>query len=381
MVGTSSLRQRAEGVAALVASRELVALRLESATRSALVIERNWLRDDFLFLGGRNPRVRELFRGNAVELLLQRGTLKAEAARADVVAAPWKYFESGPHTLKWHRMLSAQLEVAPTLAEQLGRVRSNSRRRDLDAAAADRSLGIELSHSPRDFDRFYAQLYAPFMRRHLGPNSVIESRDELGRDFDDGGVLVLATRKGKLISGALLLTHRRQGLLLHRTGFSQTAGLKPRELAGRVAALELAVIRYAQEEKFGWIDFGDTSSVLTDPQFIDRRLLGCRFVPTAGSPPLMLDIGLSLRPAFFAASPLVTGDPGAFVAQTGFPRTAKAAPVAARKLAAEFSGAGIERFALSTDAPRSSPARVSQEKALRLGAGPLEVQIDEVSAP
>ena len=379
MVGTSALRQRAANVAMLVASRELVALRLESGSRSALVIERNWLRNDFLFLGGRSPKVKELFRGNAVELLLQRNRLKAEAARADVVAAPWKFFDGGPGTLKWHRFLSAQLQISLTLEEQLERIRSTTQRSDFWAAANDPTLGFPVSRARADFDRFYSQLYAPYTRRHLGPGAILEPREDLARDFEDGGTLVFVTRKSRLLAGALLLTQRRNGLIFHRTGFAQTGSLKPRQLAARATALDFAVFRYAQDQRFGWIDFGDTSSVLTDPEFVQRRLLDCTFVPTPSSPALMLEVAPKVRPSFFAAAPMLIGDPGTFVAQTGFSRSKKTDPRALKKIAAELAGAGIEKIAICTDAPRDAPGRMLHERLLRASA--LEVEVEEIKPP
>ena len=380
MVGTSALRQRAGDVAVLVASRELVALRLESATHSALVIERNWLRNDFLFLGGREPRVKELFRGNAVELLLQRGRLRAEADRAQVVAAPWKFFDARPKALKWQRFLSAQLAIAPTFEEQLEQVRSRSQRSDLAAAAGDDTLKFPVSHSRADFDRFYSQLYAPFTRQRLGAGAVLEPKDELARDFADGGAVVFVTRKGRLVAGALLLNQRRNGLVFHRSGFARATGISRRQLASRVAALDVAVFRHAQAEKFAWIDFGETSSVLTDPQFVDRRHLGCTFVATPSSPALMLEVAPRVRPTLFAATPLLTGDPGALVAQFGFGKEGKPSAGLA-KIAAEFSGAGIEKISISTDAPRDLPGRIRQEKALRKAAAGIELEVEEIKPP
>ncbi len=380
-VGTSVLRQRAANVAVLMASRELVALKLESKTHSALVIERNWLRNDFFFLGGKAPRVKELFRGNAVELLLQRNRLRAEADLVQVVAAPWKFFEGAPGTVKWHRFLSARLPVAPTLEEQLQQVRSKTQRQDLQAALKDTGLAFSVSRSRADFDRFYSQLYAPFTRQGLGARgAVLEPKEELARDFADGGTLVFVTRKGRLVAGALLLGQRRNGLVFHRSGFAQAGGLGPRELAARVAALDLAVFRYAHDEKLGWVDFGDTSSVLTDPQFVDRRQLGCTFVATPASPALMLEVSAKVKPLLFSAAPMLTGDPGDFVAQTGLSRAGKAQPQL-KKIAAQFEGAGIVKVVLSTDAPRDLPARVRQEKLLREGAVGLELELDEIKPP
>jgi hypothetical protein len=379
MVGTNALRQRAANVAMLVASRELVALRLDSKTHSALVIERNLLRNDFHFLGGRAPKVKQLFRGNSVELLLERGRLAAEAKRVEVVVAPWKFFDEGPATMKWHRFFSAQLTVAATLKEQLAQVRHDGQRRDLEAAADDPSLAFPAARTRKDFNRFYAQLYAPFTRQTLG--APVEPREEVARDFNDGGALVLATRKGKLIAGALLITQRRNGLLFQKAGFAQTGSLTPRQLAARIAALDIAVFRYAQEHRFAWIDFGETSSVLSDPDFSNRRQLGCNLVPMPSSPALMLEVAPKIRPTLFGATPLLTGEPGGFVARCGFSRGGKGHPRLARQYAGELVGAGVRSISFCTDAVRDAPGRVGQERVFREHAAEVELEIEEVRPP
>jgi hypothetical protein len=77
-------------------------------------LSRDSLRADFLFLAGPRPKATELFRGNAVDLVLERKKLLAIAADSDVVAAPWKFLGDPPGALRWFPFLDASLAVAPT---------------------------------------------------------------------------------------------------------------------------------------------------------------------------------------------------------------------------------------------------------------------------
>ncbi len=378
MVETSALKHRASSVARLMASRQLVALRLESAGHSVLFVERDSLRADFMFLAGSRPRVTELFRGSAVDLVLERSRLKAEAARADVVAAPWNFFAPQPDTLRWYPFLDAGLAVAPSLEDQLARVPSLAHRKKLRAVLGDPAVRLRVSHARKDFERFYRELYVPFARRS-SKAAEVDGPVPLRAAFTEGGALALVTsRAGRLLAGALLVTRRRGTLGWHRSGFADAASLTPAQLAQRSAALEVAVFTHAQQLGFALLDFGFAPSLLTHPLFAGRRRLGCTFSPTPSSPALMLTVKPAVRPALFARAPLLTGEAGALVVQAG---CAAGRRLSDRSLRAEVTGfdvAGCERVHLTTDVPRGAHGRALWDRVLAREVPGLRVEVEEV---
>ncbi len=344
MVETSALKQRASSVARLMASRQLVALRIESATHTLLLVERDSLRPDFMFLAGPKPRITELFRGNAVDLVLERARLKLEADRAEVVAAPWKFFAVTEDTLRWNPFLDASLAVAASVEEQIAQVPSLAHRRRLQSAG---KLKLRITRARREFDRFYAELY-----------DGEDAKKALAEEFRDGGALALVQGRGaRLLAGALLLTRRRGTLTFQGAG----GGASP-ELT---AALELLAFRHAQDLGFAVMDFGFVPSVLTNPLFIQRRQLGCTFVPMPSSPTLMLSVRRGLRPRLFARSPLLTGEAGAFVIRAGSKMRAPAMR--------EFDVPGCQRVVLSAETPTS---RAAFERALSEEVPRLQLAFD-----
>ena len=376
MVETSALKHRASSVARLMASRQLVALRIQSATHTVLLVERASLRPDFLFLAGARPKVTELFRGNAVDLVLERKRLNLEAQRADVVAAPWKFFEERPDTLRWYPFLDAGLPVAANVDEQIARVPFEPHQTKLRAVAHDPAVKLRLSRAPKDFERFYEELYVPYQAR-LG--STVDEKHTLEEGFREGGSIALVEGRGsRLLAGALLTTRRRGTLTYHRSGFADAATLTATQLSHRSAGLELLAFRHAQKLGFGMLDFGFAPSLLTHPLFVQKRRLGCTFTPTLSSPALMLHVKQALRPSLFARVPLLTGEPGAFVVQAGLSRVGKFSARKMGSVAKEFDVDGCQRILLSTDAPKELAARVECQRVLLETVPRLKVDVAEV---
>jgi len=372
MVETSALKHRASSVARLMSSRQLVALRVDSATHSLLFVERDSLRSDFLFLAGARPRVTELFRGNAVDLVLERSRLRAEAERADVVAAPWKFFDERPDTLRWYPFLDAGLAVASSVEEQIARVPLKAHQRQLSGAAEDPAIALRVSRTHKDFDRFCAEVCTPHP----------EEKQGLKDAFGEGGALALVEGRGRrLLAGALLVTRRRGTLSLHRSGLAAPASLTAAQKAHRSAALELVVFRHAQQAGFAILDLGFTPSVLTHPLFVQKRRLGCTFSPTPSSPALMLQVKPALRPALFARAPLLTGEAGAFVVQAGLSRAARVSERALSTRVKEFDVSGCSQISLHTDGRGELPARVLCERVLREQLPRLRVEVAQVELP
>ncbi len=373
MVETSALKHRASNVARLMATRQLVALRLESKTHTLLLVERDSLRSHFLFLAGPRPKVTELFRGNAVDLVLERTRLRAEASKADIVAAPWKFFEERADTLRWYPFLDAQLAVAATLDDQIRGVPLKAHQKRLRAVGADPAITLRLSHAPRDFERFYKELYVPHQQR-IGATP--DEKPLLEESFRDGGALGIVEGRGrKLLAAVLLLIRRRGTLTFHRTGFAATT---PAQLAYRSTALELLAFRHAQQLGFALLDFGFAPSVLTHPLFLQKRRLGCTFSPTPSSPALMLSVKRALRPSLFSRFPLLTGEPGAFVVQAGLSRSEKVSGRTLNAWVRAFDVVACDRVRLSTDATPELSGRVLCERALREAVPRLDVEVDEV---
>lgn len=351
MVETSALKHRAESVARLMASRQLVALESHGAEHAMLMVERDSLRDAVLFLAGPRPRVTEPFRGNAVDLVLVRKKLQDAAARVDVVAAPWKFLGDPPDAIRWFPFLDAALPLAGSLDAQLAGVPHRAR---LLSVGDDPAVVLRVSRARKDYQRFWAELDVD------GPDDGREA------GFRDGGAIALVLARGgkRLLAGALLLIRRRGAVTWHRSGYADAHALTATQHAHRAAALERAVLDHAIALGVAQLDFAITPSQVTHPAFLQRKRLGCTFSPTPSSPALMLTVKPALRAALFGKFPLLTGEPGDFAIQFGCAGTKDKALRAAVKA---LDVPGCDRVVLSADgADRARAERVIAEEVPRL---------------
>lgn len=354
MVETSALKHRAESVARLMASRQLLALETHGTSHGTLLIERESLRDAFLFLAGPKPRATELFRGNAVDLVLERKKLLDVAARVDVVAAPWKFLGEPPDAIRWFPFLDAALPLAGSLDEQLAVV---PHRKRLLEVADDPAVVLRVSRARKDYQRFWDELDVD------GPDG---ERQTLEAGFRDGGAIALVLGRGgkRLLAGALLLIRKRGALTWHRSGYADGAALTATQHAHRTAALERAVLDHARAAGVAQLDFAITPSQVTHPAFVQRRRLGCTFSPTPSSPALMLTVRPALRASLFAKFPLLTGEPGDFAVQFGCWGTKDKA---LRAVAKALDVPGCDRVVLSAGGEdRARAERVLREEVPRL---------------
>jgi hypothetical protein len=274
-----------------------------------------------------------------------------------------------------HRpFLDATLKLAPTLEEQISRVRSKAHRRRLRAQRRTRKYAARISRDIRDFDLFYDSMYAPYVRAKFGERSRVESREELGRLFR-AGHLLLVSEGAEPVCGTLLFP-RASTLYYHRNGFAGGADWPARLLAERTAALELSLFEHAIDSRFRNLELGFTRAVLSDGLYVHKRRLGCSFSVASYSPAFLVKIRPSVASRFLAAFPLLAATRRGFAAHLG--HAPGEAPQPARRwkrVVKNYAFPGLAEAVLHTDAGPIDPGRVEYEAALRSAMGDIPLRI------
>jgi hypothetical protein len=271
----------------------------------------------------RNPP-EVLFRGSLLEYAMHRADLEKEAAAADVVVH--EVFPGAPAhdtDVLHYAMLEGSLRVAPTIEQQIRRVRSRQQRRLLREALRADAYEARVATGPEAFETFRTTMYEPYVRERFGAWGHIDAPEGLRAFYDRfGSVLLLAPRGDprEPVAGAILLDERyaRGALGYHRNGFVDGCAWAPSLLAERTAALELALMKHAIANGFERIDLGYARAVLNDGLVVHKRRLGCAFNVAPYSPLHRVRVQPGLRVAVFARYPLVVGGPDAFSAVLGY---------------------------------------------------------------
>jgi hypothetical protein len=275
-----------------------------------------------------------------------------------------------------HRpFLDAILELAPTLEEQIARVRSKAHRRRLRAQRRTRKYTARLSRDMRDFDLFYDSMYAPYVRAKFGERSRVDSREELGGLFQRAGHLLLVSEGTEPVCGTLLFP-RASTLCYHRNGFAGGADWPARLLAERTAALELSLLEHAIGSGFRSLDLGFTRAVLSDGLYVHKRRLGCSFSVASYSPAFLVKIRPAAASRFLAAFPLLAATRRGFAAHLG--HAPGEAPKPARRwkrVVKNYAFPGLAEAVLHTDVGPIDPGRVEYETALRRAMGDIPLRI------
>jgi len=342
---------------------------------------------EFAFLvSPRGPAIDQqlLFRGSLASYLLSARRLEDHSDPADVVVRQaglgWR---PAPDEFAYVPFLDGRLRLASTLADQIGQVRSKTHRRRLRAVLRSGEYQWTVGRDAADFELFYDRLYAPYVLGRFGARVHLDGRDELARLHAKAGRTLLVRKGADPVCGALLLQPRRGGVLVyHRSGFLGGDRWPATLLAGRTAALELAVLDYGVRAGFRLLDLGFTRALLNDGLFVHKRRLGCFFVAASYSPTFFVRVRPEARPRVFAALPLLGMEEGGFVAHLGYERTAPPCPSRRwRRVVKNYSLPGLRRVILHTDAPAEDAGLAFFESALRHALGPVPLDLAGPVAP
>lgn len=273
--------------------------------------------------------------------------------------------------------LDATLDVAGSLEAQIARVRSKAHRRRLRRASRESAWSWTADEAVAGLRDFYRQLHHPYLEARFGErvhHTPLEHLEERLRR--EGGRVLRVLRSGEPVCGALLFDTP-AGLDYDRNGFRLDSLASPVLLAERTAALELAVFQAAQELRAPSIFLGFCRAYLDDGLFTHKRRLGCRFGPARATARMRLWVRPELRPALFAAVPLVAGPCEALDAHVGLSREAPSLPHAElRALLKNFSLPAVRRAIVWTDLSRDDPRRSAFTAALEatLRGRPVDVR-------
>ena len=267
-----------------------------------------------------------LFHGSLLEYALRRADLE-NAANADIVAHEVFTGSSQDADALHYPMLEGSLRVAPTIEQQIRRVRSRAQRRLMREVLRADAYEARVLTGAAALETFRTTMYEPYVRQRFGAWGHIDPCDELRELYDRCGSLLFLAPRGRPdepVAGAMLLDERyaKGALGYHRNGFVDGCAWAPSLMAERTAALELALMKLAIAKQVERIDLGYARAFLNDGLVLHKRRIGCTFNVAPYSPLYRVRVRPGLRAAVFARYPLLVGFPGAFTAILGYDSSA-----------------------------------------------------------
>lgn len=286
---------------------------------------------DYLFRSGKGEAVRTTSEtvsvGGAARLAAQRDEIAALAAGADVVAIEGlasRFLDArtaDDDALCVYPYLRATLPVAPTVDEQIARIKSKGHQQKLRKALKS-GLTWRASRRTEDFERFYDEMYVAHARLRFGDAACVEPKARLRHLFERGGDLVVVEKRGAAAAASLNYWPLLEpGVVVYlRNGIKDGASLSTNEMGERNAFLELALVQHAIGARASIIDYDLTSFLLKDGVSTHKRRIGCDLAPGPYSPRFLYDVAPAARARVFAAHPLVGARRAALEAHVGFVR-------------------------------------------------------------
>jgi GNAT acetyltransferase-like protein len=128
-----------------------------------------------------------------------------------------------------------------------------------------------------DIDRFYEQMYVPFVRQRHGATAFVRSLRHL-RALSRRGGIVWIERAGQRIAG---LSFQRRGRRLRMLSIGTLNGDYSLVKVGAMAALYVAALEYARTHGCSVVDSGGTRASLTDGVFRYKRKWGGAITPNS----------------------------------------------------------------------------------------------------
>jgi hypothetical protein len=189
----------------------------------------------------------------------------------------------------WRPQVRAVLTLAPSVQEQLDRIRSKGVRQSLEHASAGTWVP-SVRDRDEDLDRFYDSMFLPLIAERHGEHANVIARDELRRRWRRGGVLLFLEEAGRPVAGFLAYTSRSEpGTLFYwRNGMVADAAGDRERRAKLFAALERTVITHAISRGFQRLDMGLAPAVFDDRLFQHKRMVGCDFRRAEAAPRVLL---------------------------------------------------------------------------------------------
>ena len=219
-------------------------------------------------------------------------------ALLDPIPRPW--------CMAYVTHLSALLEPVLPPEAQLQALPSAAIRAAWQAAVAA-GLTWRRSRELHDFERFYAEFYAPEHRALLGDSGARVAKADMQRLFSSRGTLLWAERAGQPVSGVLVYTSAQAPNRLHywKPGLQDPQVFGAQTAPMLQAFHDLAILAHAYGSGFRQVDFGLTRALGNNVMYRHKRDLGCRFVPAPGCPRFHLWLPPGQRAASLQATPLV----------------------------------------------------------------------------
>jgi hypothetical protein len=198
--------------------------------------------------------------------------------------------------------LEARTPLASSLSAQLDRVSNKPLRRKMRQVARG-PLKWRVTRDPREFHRFYRDLYAPFAASRFGDDASVVPERTLALKFARGGRLLLAeSEHGE--HGALLLPAPDDPRALWWTKVGHAQHESP------ATFVEVAVFEYCVSVGATRLDWGLCPPVALDGLYVHKRRLGAELLPMQGAPTVPLFLGPGAGERAFDRSPLVVDHEG-----------------------------------------------------------------------
>jgi hypothetical protein len=265
------------------------------------------VRDEMEAFVGPATWTRETRGGVPLWLRAARGHLEPNGNADVAILDPLELPLRAPRgTWAWRPQVRAVLPLAPSVHEQLARIRSKGVRHSLEHAGSGPWV-TSLGREDADLDRFYDTLFLPLIAERHGEHARVIARDELRQRWRRGGVLLFLEEAGRPLAGFLAYSSRAEpGTLFYwRNGMTTDAAADHERRAQLFAALERAVIAHAIAHGFQRLDMGLAPAVFDDRLFQHKRLIGCEFRRAVGAPRLLLAVRGGAERRVAAALPLL----------------------------------------------------------------------------
>lgn len=283
-----------------------------------------------------------------VSLARLSGTLERIGADADLTLAcvprAMSGWLGGDRYLRVPALVSFRLGIGAHLESTLAAAAYNVRR---DARrTVEAGYGWALSHEPGDFERFYHEFYAPFIRQRFGPLAVLREPPELRRHFRHGGGIIWVRQAGKVVAGGLVRVGRGG---LRALVEAVHPGWRPEVKPSPQFAVNIATFDIASELGIDVVDLGGTAPSLRDGVFRTKRAWGAAVQVSAESHRQLLlrwPTGGNALVPLLQAAPLLFEARGRLSAVAAVEPGQQADLAAGRELWRKLAPAGLDRLYL-----------------------------------
>jgi hypothetical protein len=221
--------------------------------------------------------------------------------------------------------------------------RSKNAKEDLRRMRRD-EVSYEIANSEAAFERFYSEMYEPYITAIYGDRAFSMSHREL-MGARDHGELLLVKMRGEAVAGLVIL-YEEGGPRAWSLGVKD--GNREYVKAGALRALDYLLVSYLADKGHATVHMGASRPFLKDGVLRHKRRIGMRLTDHAGT-------GFALRPtaesggagAFLVSNPFIFERDNAYTAAVFFgPGTEPRQEVS--KLLTEYGMPGLQGLALFT---------------------------------